>query len=211
MDDKLKQILNKANSQGASHDQLLSITKTYYSSKSASAASTTPVVKPTTTTTPKVSTAPTTTTKVSGDTTTIVSKNEPITIDIAPSTTAPTSVVNPMDMFKKFFGEGIYGAGTVGGTLFGANTERTGDKKLDRKKQNGEGAELTPGFTVPSTFEAIKSKYASDIHFELNANVDEETGIDRTTGLPIEKWSQIDSNLNKSVIKMVVIFSNGSF
>ena len=197
MDDKLKQILNKANSQGASHDQLLSITKTYYSSKSASAASTTPVVKPTTTATPKVSTAPTTTTKVSGDTTTIVSKNEPITIDIAP-TTAPTSVVNPMDVFKKFFGEGIYGAGTVGGTLFGANTERTGDKKLDRKKQNGEGAELTPGFTVPSTFEVIKSKYASDIHFELNANVDEETGIDRTTGLPIEKWSQIDSNLNKS-------------
>ena len=95
---------------------------------------TTPVVKPTTTATQKVSTAPTTTTTVSGDTTRIVSKNEPITIDITP-TTAPTSVVNPMDMFKKFFGEGIYGAGTVGGTLFGANTERTGDKKLDRKKQ----------------------------------------------------------------------------
>ena len=74
----------------------------------------TPVVKPTTTATSKVSTAPTTTTTVSGDTTRIVSKNEPITIDITPPTTAPTSVVNPMDVFKKFFGEGIYGAGTVG-------------------------------------------------------------------------------------------------
>lgn len=65
MDDKLKQILNKANSQGASHDQLLSLTKTYYNSKSASVTPTAPVVKPTTTpttpTTPKTSTKPTTT------------------------------------------------------------------------------------------------------------------------------------------------------
>jgi hypothetical protein len=35
-----------------------------------------------------------------------------------------------MDVFKKFFGEGIYGAGTVGGTLLGADEDR---KKVEDK------------------------------------------------------------------------------
>lgn len=181
MDDKLKQILNKAYSQGASHDQLLSITKTYYNSKNASIASTTPTVKTTSTQLKESSSSP---------------------VDIKLSTFFPTSTEKFVSNVSKppstpkttTFGEVLFGDDSNYKQTFG---ESAAKRELKSKEEKIE-IDITDTPKILTPFETYKNKYADKINFNLKPDFDIETGIDKTSGVLIDTWSKIDSNLNKS-------------
>lgn len=83
----------------------------------------------------------------------------------------------------------------VGTYLLGQDTQDLiGNKPQERTKQSTKPLELTPNGTLSPT-QTYKNIAANSIDFNQNANIDEETGIDRTTGLPVQKWLQIDNDL----------------